>query len=145
MKFTFKMRRKVMELAERFKSAAEVLKRAKALIVTAGAGIGVDSGLPDFRGDKGFWNAYPMYERLGINFVEAANPIHFAMDPAFTAPTSIATLPLMPVFRFYWTGPRAITWTILSPHPMWTGTSSGPASLKTGFTRSTARSFTCSA
>lgn len=72
-----------MELAERFKSAAEVLKRAKALIVTAGAGIGVDSGLPDFRGDKGFWNAYPMYERLGINFVEAANPIHFAMDPAF--------------------------------------------------------------
>lgn len=72
-----------MELAEKFKSAAEAIKRAKALVVTAGAGMGVDSGLPDFRGDKGFWNAYPMYERLGINFVEAANPIHFAMDPAF--------------------------------------------------------------
>ncbi len=72
-----------MDLAERFKSAAEVLKEAKALVVTAGAGMGVDSGLPDFRGDKGFWNAYPMYERLGINFVEAANPLHFAMDPAF--------------------------------------------------------------
>lgn len=72
-----------MELAERFKSAAKALKEARALVVTAGAGMGVDSGLPDFRGDKGFWNAYPMYERLGINFVEAANPIHFAMDPAF--------------------------------------------------------------
>lgn len=72
-----------MELAEKFKSAAKALKEARALVVTAGAGMGVDSGLPDFRGDKGFWNAYPMYERLGINFVEAANPIHFAMDPAF--------------------------------------------------------------
>ncbi len=72
-----------MELAEKFKGAAGVIKKAKAVVITAGAGMGVDSGLPDFRGDKGFWNAYPMYERLGISFVEAANPIHFAMDPAF--------------------------------------------------------------
>ena len=45
--------------------------------------MGVDSGLPDFRGDRGFWNAYPMYERLGLSFVEAANPDHFERDPAF--------------------------------------------------------------
>jgi len=45
--------------------------------------MGVDSGLPDFRGDKGFWNAYPMYERLGLTFVEAANPAGFERDPAF--------------------------------------------------------------
>lgn len=72
-----------MDLQKKFEDAARVIKNSKALVVTAGAGMGVDSGLPDFRGDKGFWNAYPMYERLGINFVEAANPIHFAMDPAF--------------------------------------------------------------
>ncbi len=72
-----------MVLAEKFKKAAAVLKKAKAIVITAGAGMGVDSGLPDFRGDKGFWNAYPMYERLGINFYEAADPMHFAMDPAF--------------------------------------------------------------
>jgi NAD-dependent SIR2 family protein deacetylase len=36
--------------------------------------MGVDSGLPDFRGDHGFWKAYPMYERLGLSFVDAANP-----------------------------------------------------------------------
>lgn len=72
-----------MELPEKFKGAAGAIKKAKALVITAGAGMGVDSGLPDFRGDKGFWNAYPMYERLGISFVEAANPVHFAMDPAF--------------------------------------------------------------
>jgi NAD-dependent SIR2 family protein deacetylase len=52
-------------------------------VITAGAGMGVDSGLPDFRGDRGFWNAYPMYERLGLSFVQTANPEHFDRDPAF--------------------------------------------------------------
>jgi NAD-dependent SIR2 family protein deacetylase len=63
--------------------AAEALRRAGALVVTAGAGMGVDSGLPDFRGDRGFWKAYPMYERLGLSFVDAANPEHFERDPHF--------------------------------------------------------------
>jgi NAD-dependent SIR2 family protein deacetylase len=63
--------------------AAEALRAAGALVVTAGAGMGVDSGLPDFRGDRGFWQAYPMYERLGLSFVEAANPDHFERDPEF--------------------------------------------------------------
>lgn len=45
--------------------------------------MGVDSGLPDFRGDHGFWNAYPMYQRLGLSFVQAANPEHFERNPAF--------------------------------------------------------------
>jgi NAD-dependent SIR2 family protein deacetylase len=72
-----------MEFAERCKTAAGVIRNAGALLITAGAGMGVDSGLPDFRGDRGFWNAYPMYERLGLSFVEAANPRHFEADPAF--------------------------------------------------------------
>lgn len=63
--------------------AAEALQQAQCLIITAGAGMGVDSGLPDFRGDQGFWTAYPMYQRLGINFYSAANPVHFSRDPAF--------------------------------------------------------------
>lgn len=45
--------------------------------------MGVDSGLPDFRGNQGFWKAYPRYARLGISFVDAANPSHFQRDPAF--------------------------------------------------------------
>lgn len=63
--------------------AAHAIRHARALVVTAGAGMGVDSGLPDFRGDRGFWKAYPPYEALGISFVEAANPAHFEDDPAF--------------------------------------------------------------
>ncbi|WP_137813939.1 SIR2 family NAD-dependent protein deacylase [Gandjariella thermophila] len=61
--------------------AADLLAGADALLVCAGAGIGVDSGLPDFRGDHGFWRAYPPYARLGLRFVELANPEHFVADP----------------------------------------------------------------
>jgi len=70
-------------MTEAVQKAAEILRKAEALVITAGAGMGVDSGLPDFRGDHGFWNAYPMYRHLGINFVGAANPEHFERDPAF--------------------------------------------------------------
>jgi NAD-dependent SIR2 family protein deacetylase len=61
--------------------AAALLRDADALLVGAGAGIGVDSGLPDFRGDHGFWRAYPPLARLGIRFVEIANPRSFARHP----------------------------------------------------------------
>src|SRR4030065_2792040 len=72
-----------MDPAEICRRAADAIGRADALVITAGAGMGVDSGLPDFRGERGFWNAYPMYERLGISFGGAANPTHFLRDPAF--------------------------------------------------------------
>jgi NAD-dependent SIR2 family protein deacetylase len=62
--------------------AAEWVAPARALLVAAGAGMGVDSGLPDFRGNEGFWNAYPAYARLGLRFEELANPHWFERDPA---------------------------------------------------------------
>lgn len=62
--------------------ATAALVAADALLVTAGAGMGVDSGLPDFRGNEGFWRAYPPYAHLGLSFVELANPRWFAQDPA---------------------------------------------------------------
>lgn len=63
--------------------AARIVEEAEVFVITAGAGMGVDSGLPDFRGNQGFWQAYPPYARLGLSFVEAANPEHFRRDPAF--------------------------------------------------------------
>jgi NAD-dependent SIR2 family protein deacetylase len=62
--------------------AAEIINAADALLVTAGAGMGVDSGLPDFRGTQGFWRAYPDIARLGLPFEEMANPSWFKADPA---------------------------------------------------------------
>lgn len=63
--------------------SAQLIRDAEVFVITAGAGMGVDSGLPDFRGDHGFWQAYPPYARIGISFVEMANPEHFSDDPAF--------------------------------------------------------------
>ncbi|HVU50401.1 MAG TPA: Sir2 family NAD-dependent protein deacetylase [Polyangia bacterium] len=61
--------------------AARALGEAEALLVSAGAGMGVDSGLPDFRGDAGFWKAYPPFAKLGLRFVDLASPRWFAEDP----------------------------------------------------------------
>src|SRR6266403_3978961 len=62
--------------------AAEAIRGADALLIAAGAGMGVASGLPDFRGNQGFWRAYPPYQKLGLDFVSLANPRWFASDPA---------------------------------------------------------------
>ena len=60
---------------------AEHLKQADGLLITAGAGMGVDSGLPDFRGDQGFWKAYPPLKHLGKSFVDMATPELFHTNP----------------------------------------------------------------
>jgi NAD-dependent SIR2 family protein deacetylase len=60
---------------------AELIAKADALLITAGAGMGVDSGLPDFRGPKGFWGAYPALEKLGISFEQMAQPQWFTERP----------------------------------------------------------------
>jgi NAD-dependent SIR2 family protein deacetylase len=70
------------QIRQACQAAARSLAEADGLMITAGAGMGVDSGLPDFRGDQGFWKAYPMLGELGISFAEMANPRHFASDPA---------------------------------------------------------------
>lgn len=62
--------------------ARQALESADALLIGAGAGFGVDSGLPDFRGPEGFWKAYPPYRNLGLGFSDLANPRFFKTDPA---------------------------------------------------------------
>lgn len=61
--------------------AKKLIRQADAILVTAGAGMGVDSGLPDFRGIEGFWKAYPAIKDLGLRFEEMANPQWFEDDP----------------------------------------------------------------
>lgn len=68
-------------LSDDIERAAELLAGAEALLVAAGAGMGVDSGLPDFRGRDGFWKAYPALARAGLDFTQIASPRAFVQDP----------------------------------------------------------------
>ena len=43
--------------------------------------MGVDSGLPDFRGEHGFWKAYPALGRAKISFDSIASPEAFEKNP----------------------------------------------------------------
>ena len=70
-----------MNLEKNIQKAKKQLAEADAIFITAGAGMGVDSGLPDFRGVEGFWNAYPKTKELGLKFEEMANPEWFEKDP----------------------------------------------------------------
>ncbi|MDQ0035115.1 NAD-dependent SIR2 family protein deacetylase [Variovorax boronicumulans] len=69
-------------LRELVESAARLISQADALIIAAGAGMGVDSGLPDFRGVNGFWKAYPALARAKKSFEDIASPEAFQDDPA---------------------------------------------------------------
>ncbi|WP_242540234.1 SIR2 family NAD-dependent protein deacylase [Trinickia mobilis] len=69
-----------MEPAD-LQTAATWLREANGLLITAGAGMGVDSGLPDFRGNEGFWRAYPALAAAQRDFQSMANPGTFREDP----------------------------------------------------------------
>lgn len=62
--------------------AARMVADADAIVVAAGAGMGVDSGLPDFRGKSGFWKAYPALAAAGVDFQAAASADSFVRAPS---------------------------------------------------------------
>lgn len=70
-----------MDTQQAIETAADLIGQADALIIAAGAGMGVDSGLPDFRGQNGFWKAYPALGRAKLDFYEVASPRTFEQDP----------------------------------------------------------------
>lgn len=70
-----------MNINHQIQRAAAAIVGAQGLIITAGAGMGVDSGLPDFRGTEGFWRAYPTFKDLNLQFEEIADPRWFDTMP----------------------------------------------------------------
>jgi len=66
---------------EVFKQAAKWIKEADALVVTAGAGMSVDSGLPDYRGNEGLWKAYPPLAHLKLSLAGISNPAMIDKNP----------------------------------------------------------------
>lgn len=68
-------------MLEKLDEIKQIIKEAEYILITAGAGMGVDSGLPDFRGNEGFWKAYPIAKKLNLVFQEIANPMWFTISP----------------------------------------------------------------
>ena len=68
-------------MTDPFIRARDWLSRAGGLLITAGAGMGIDSGLPDFRGPGGFWAVYPALAKARMDFIRIANPAAFASNP----------------------------------------------------------------
>jgi NAD-dependent SIR2 family protein deacetylase len=67
--------------ARTIRHAAKAISTADALLITAGAGMSADSGLPVFRGNDGFWRAYPPLAAQRISFERMAQPVWFATQP----------------------------------------------------------------
>ncbi len=84
----------------------QFIEEAQAVLITAGAGMGVDSGLPDFRGDEGFWRAYPAIKELQISLWHGL----------FTGTDSTSTKILFPitVLQCFWIWYERKTMTTLS-------------------------------
>lgn len=70
-----------MAMSESIEKAADLIGNADSLLITAGAGLGVDSGLPDFRGPGGFWGVYPALGKAKMNFADIACPDAFVEQP----------------------------------------------------------------
>ncbi len=62
-----------MELAETIDRVADLLCRADKVVALTGAGISVESGIPDFRSPQGLWHVYPPEEYATIQAFRA-NP-----------------------------------------------------------------------
>ena len=69
------------DLEKRFARCANLIEQAEGLLITAGAGLGVDAGLPDFRGKDGFWRTYPALGRARLHFQDVACPDAFRERP----------------------------------------------------------------
>ena len=68
--------------ADSITHGAELIAQSDALIVAAGAGMGVNSGLPDFRGKEGLWKAYRALGGEQVDFYRIACPAAFRTHPA---------------------------------------------------------------
>lgn len=72
----------MIHLLHVLKQISSLFKQCDGLLITAGAGMGVDSGLPDFRGKEGFWKVYPHLKDKKIHFQDIANPAGFRQNPS---------------------------------------------------------------
>jgi len=61
--------------------AADAVRDAEAMVILTGAGMGVDAGLPDYRGSGGMYAYDPKLDEMGLNAMQIATPIQMMQTP----------------------------------------------------------------
>ena len=51
--------------------------QAESILIGAGAGMGVDSGLPDYRGPNGLWNTWHPSKELNLKYEDLSTHEQF--------------------------------------------------------------------
>lgn len=62
-------------------AAAKLLVKGNPLLIAAGSGLEIDSGLPDLRCEHDFWKTYPGLEKHGLRLEDVACPSAFVERP----------------------------------------------------------------
>ena len=72
-----------MSLQKEFGDAAQAIYQADAIFVAAGAGMSVESGIPNYSGDdpEMFWSLYPALRRRGWLLKDCSHPALFEQNP----------------------------------------------------------------
>jgi NAD-dependent SIR2 family protein deacetylase len=66
---------------ELLQKAARLIKNADALAIFAGAGMGVDSGLSQYRGAGGLWTKSITLNNTAVNYYDLMKPVAFREEP----------------------------------------------------------------
>lgn len=76
----------MFSLQQNLDKAVEIIKSADGLLIAAGAGMGIDSGMPDFRGSNGTWTEFKKtYPGLkDFSFYDIASGTGFSKHPALS-------------------------------------------------------------
>jgi len=73
--------RPTYSLEREIERAAKLLTEADCILVLAGAGMGVDSGLPDYRGTAGWWTNHAAFRAANVTYEQASSGRMFYQDP----------------------------------------------------------------
>lgn len=70
------------QLRDAITRAATLIADADAVLIVAGAGMGIDSGLPDYRGPNGLWNTWHPAAQLRMTYEDLSTHEQFVQNPA---------------------------------------------------------------
>lgn len=69
------------QIKEALGLSTDILNSSDALLIVAGAGMGIDSGLPDYRGPNGLWNTWHPARELNMTYEQLSTHENFLENP----------------------------------------------------------------